>query len=132
MAGGELIGRSVMLVEDEPFTRAVVARIVGTLGAEQVLQAGDGAEALAAIESVQPNLVLCDVEMEPVDGLSFLRALRAGGAPWRKTVPVLFMTNRIDQATVEAAYPLGVEVFVVKPVTADALRDALRRLPFAA
>ncbi|CAK0753677.1 Two-component system chemotaxis response regulator CheY [uncultured Gammaproteobacteria bacterium] len=128
MANEELRGRSVLLVEDEPFTRAVVARTIGLLGAHTASQAGDGAEALAMIERERPDLVMCDVEMEPLDGLGFLRALREGEEPWRKTLPVLFMTNRIDQATVDAAYPLGVEVFLLKPVTAEALRNVLLRL----
>lgn len=119
---------SVLVVEDEKFTRMVLAKLVGTLGVKAVHQAEDGGTALQAVRTHRPDLVLCDVEMKPLDGLDFLRALRAEGEAALRSLPVLFMTNRADEERVTQARELGADTFLVKPVTPDALRDALARL----
>lgn len=116
---------SVLLVEDEAFTRMVLAKMLGTLGFKAVHQAGDGEAGLAAVRAHSPDLVVCDVEMRPLDGLGFLRALRASDDPRHHALPVVFMTNRADQERMAEAAALGADTFIVKPATPDALRRAL-------
>ncbi|WP_448188679.1 response regulator [Azospirillum sp. sgz301742] len=116
---------SVLVIEDEAFTRMVLAKMLSTLGFKAVHQAQDGESGLAAVRAHAPDAVLCDVEMAPVDGLGFLRALRASDDPRHKVLPVLFMTNRADPARVAEAGTLGVNTFLVKPATPEALREKL-------
>ncbi len=116
---------SVLVIEDETFTRMVLARMLSTLGFKAVHQAQDGESGLAAVRAHAPDAVLCDVEMAPMDGLGFLKALRAGDDPRHKALPVLFMTNRIDEARMAEARTLGADTFLVKPATPDALRETL-------
>lgn len=117
---------SVLIIEDEKFTRMVLARMLGTLGVKAVFQAEDGASGLDAVERHAPDFVLCDVEMAPVDGLGFLRELRQAPGSTRG-LPVVLMTNRADEDRMAEARSLGVESFVVKPVTPDTLRDLIAR-----
>lgn len=117
---------SVLVIEDETFTRMVLARMLGGLGFKAVHQAGDGEAGLAAVRAHAPDIVLCDVEMKPLDGLGFLRGLRTGAEPSR-SLPVVFMTNRTDEGRMAEARDLGADIFIVKPVTPDALRDTLGR-----
>ena len=118
-------GFSVLVIEDEAFTRMVLARMLSTLGFKAVHQAQDGESGLAAVRAHAPDAVLCDVEMAPMDGLAFLKALRADGNPRHAALPVLFMTNRIDESRRAEARALGAEIFLVKPATPDALRATL-------
>lgn len=112
---------SVLVIEDESFTRMVLARMLAAIGFKAVHQAGDGEAGLAAVRDHRPDVVLCDVEMAPLDGLGFLRALRAGGDP----LPVVFMTNRADEGRMAEARDLGADAFLVKPATPDTLRQTL-------
>lgn len=118
-------GRSVLVIEDESFTRLVVVKMLSTLGFAAVHQAADGESGLTAVDEHKPDAVLCDVEMEPMDGLAFLEALCAQA---RDHPPVAFMTNRIDPARVEQARALGADVFLTKPARPDTLADALGRM----
>lgn len=114
---------SVLVIEDEAFTRMVLARMLSSLGFKAVHQAADGEAGLSAVHAHTPDAVLCDVEMAPMDGLGFLRALRADGEPRLGGLPVLFMTNRIDEARMAEARALGVDTFLTKPATPDSLRQ---------
>ena len=116
---------SVLVIEDETFTRMVLAKMLSTLGFKAVHQAQDGESGLAAVRTHAPDAVVCDVEMAPMDGMGFLRALRASDDPRHKALPVLFMTNRADEARMAEARTLGVDTFLVKPATPDALRETL-------
>lgn len=126
---------SVLVVEDESFTRMVLTRMLAGLGVKAVHQAADGAAALAAVDAHEPDLILCDVEMQPMDGFGFVRALRANPDSRRRTLPVVFMSSRVDRDREAAARASGADAVLAKPATPASLRDVLgiRRpaVPFA-
>jgi len=119
-------GVSVLVVEDEAFTRMVLVRMLSGLGVSAVHQAGDGGAGLAAVAAQDPDLILCDVEMQPMDGFAFVRALRAGENRGHRTLPVVFMTNRADEDRLAEARACGADAVLAKPATPDALRRVLR------
>ncbi|WP_451973231.1 response regulator [Azospirillum endophyticum] len=116
---------SVLVVEDESFTRMVLAKMLGTLGVNAVHQATDGESGLAAVDAHFPDLVLCDVEMQPMDGFGFVRALRASSEPHRRALPVVFMSGRVDGDRESQARDSGADAVLAKPVTPASLRRAL-------
>lgn len=116
---------SVLVIEDEKFTRMVLAKMLGTLGFKAVHQAEDGSSGLAAVAAHDPDVVVCDVEMQPLDGLGFLKALRASDNARHRDLPVVFMTNRADQDRMAEAAAYGADTFIVKPATPDNLREKL-------
>ena len=116
---------SVLVIEDEAFTRMVLAKMLSTLGFKTVHQAQDGESGLAAVRTHTPDAVVCDVEMTPMDGLGFLKALRTSDDPRHRALPVVFMTNRIDEGRAAEARGLGADTFLVKPATPDALKQTL-------
>lgn len=116
---------SVLVIEDEKFTRMVLAKMLGTLGFKAVHQAEDGESGLAAVAAHNPDVIVCDVEMRPLDGLGFLKALRASDDARHRALPVVFMTNRADQDRIAEAAAHGADTFIVKPATPDALRENL-------
>ena len=123
---------TVLVIEDEPFTRTVIARVVANLGCAGVLEAGDALTGLATLRARPVDLVLCDVDMKPVNGLELLRHLRASDNEAERLVPLIFLTGRADPEDVVAANTLGRTAFLVKPVQPGLLRQAmLRHLPGA-
>lgn len=116
---------SVLVIEDETFTRMVLAKMLASLGFKAVHQAADGEAGLAAVRAHAPDIVVCDVEMQPMDGLGFLRALRGSDDSADRALPVVFMTNRADQARRDEAAALGADIFIVKPATPESLSSSL-------
>ena len=82
------------------------------LGYEVVAEAGDGQVALDLARSLRPDLVIMDIKMPEVDGISAAKALTA-----EQIAPVVLITAYSDQALVERARDAGVVGYVVKPVS---------------
>jgi DNA-binding response OmpR family regulator len=116
---------SVLVVDDEPMVREVVARYL-TLGGMRVHEAADGAAALSWLAAHRPDLVVLDIMLPGSDGLTVLRRLRAAG-----DVPVILLTARTDEADRVLGLELGADDYVTKPFSprelAARVRTVLRR-----
>ncbi len=112
----------VLIVDDQPVVRAGVARILGPEdGFEVVAECDDGDEVLDAVAHHRPDLVLMDVRMRRVDGVTATQQLRAAGdAP-----PVLVLTTFDDDA-LWGALDAGAAGFVLKDAVAEDLIAAAR------
>ena len=106
----------VLVVEDNDFIRELVVTMLRDIGFHDIAQAGDGHDALSQIETADPGLIICDISMQPMDGLEFVETLRRHPWPRAGEVPVIFLTSHTEAAIVKRAFKLGVEAYVVKPV----------------
>jgi CheY-like chemotaxis protein len=115
--------RPILLVEDNPMDADLTLRAFARRKlANPVLLARDGEEALAWLPrwdagETPPLLILLDLKLPRVDGLEVLRRLKAH-ARWRG-IPVVALTSSSDDADMRAAYALGVNSYIVKPVNFD-------------
>lgn len=112
-----------VIVDDQPVVRAGVARILGPEdGFEVVAECDDGDEVVAAVAAHRPDLVLMDVRMRRVDGVTATRLLRqeADGPP------VLVLTTFDDDDALWGALDAGAAGFVLKDASADDLIAAAR------
>lgn len=114
-------GYTALVVDDEKITRLMVARMTTDLGFQAVKQAADGQAALAVIRSTAVDVVVCDVYMEPMDGLDMVRALRAEPEPSVSAVPVILMTNLADDEALARGRSLGIAAFIEKPIDRTSL-----------
>jgi DNA-binding response OmpR family regulator len=116
---------TVLVVDDEPMVREVVSRYL-ELDGLRVHQAADGPSAVAWLAAHQPDLVVLDVMLPGIDGLTILRELRAGG-----DTPVILLTARVEEVDRILGLELGADDYVVKPFSARELaarvRSVLRR-----
>ena len=119
---------SALVIDDQAFVRKVVASVLKQLGFREVFEAEDGAAGLKENSRHRPNIIICDIEMEPVDGLVFLQTLRQSEDSKNRTVPVVFLTQHAESSIVEQARKLGANSFVVKPPSLATLRA---RIAFA-
>jgi CheY-like chemotaxis protein len=85
-------GRTILVVDDDPATRELHARVAQEAGA-RVVVAADGVEALAALETSIPDLVMLDLAMPRMDGFAVLEAMRA--RPSTRDVPVVVVTGQV-------------------------------------
>jgi signal transduction histidine kinase/NO-binding membrane sensor protein with MHYT domain/CheY-like chemotaxis protein len=118
----------VLLAEDHPVNRNVVELILAGAGVE-LTSVENGAEAVSAFEHETFDLVLMDMMMPVMDGLTATRAIRAFEHDQaRATTPVVMLTANALREHVDAALEAGADAHVSKPVTAQALIDTIVRL----
>jgi two-component system chemotaxis response regulator CheY len=106
----------VLLIEDNDFMRETVASMLRDIGFRDVTEAVDGHDALRQLELANPGLIICDISMQPMDGLQFVEALRQHEWPRAREIPIVFLTVHTEAPIVKRAVKLGVEAYVVKPV----------------
>lgn len=102
---------AILVVDDDPFCRNLLVALLDNNGYRTVA-VGNGKEALAALGPERPDLVLLDLTMPEMDGLTFLDAVRCMG-PW-KALPVIVVTATSDKGAVLRAKAAGVHDYVLK------------------
>jgi len=112
----------ILLVEDEAYTRQLVRQLLHQLGVRSIIEAADGKEGLLELLRTRPDLVLCDVHMKPIDGLEFLRQLRAVRILSIAATPVVMLTADGSKDIVLFARDHAVNGYLVKPVAPKALK----------
>ncbi|WP_326558848.1 response regulator [Micromonospora sp. NBC_01796] len=118
----------VLVVDDDFMVAKVQCGFVTRVpGFAVVGVAHTGAEALAEVDRLRPDLVLLDIYLPDVSGLEVLRRLREGDA----VVDVLAVTAARDVNTIRTALRSGVVHYLIKPFSFDALRDRLERYAVA-
>jgi PAS domain S-box-containing protein len=118
-------GATILVAEDDADLRGVLTAAL-MKGGHHVVQARDGAEALAAIEREHIDLLVLDLVMPNIDGfgvLTRLKELRDGDA-----IPVIVVTGADRSSTEMVALRLGANVYLSKPVEAAALTEQVTRL----
>lgn len=112
----------VLVVDDDFMVARVHRKFVERVpGFVVVGEARSGADALEAVREQRPDLVLLDIYLPDMTGLEVLRALRADADP----VDVLVVSAARDLETVQQAYRGGAVQYLIKPFTADAMRERL-------
>ncbi len=115
-----------LIVDDSRAMRMVVARIVTGLGFE-VCQAGNGAEALEVLQAEPlPDVALVDWNMPVMDGLSFVKAVRADSR--LRAMTLMMVTTESEQGQIVRALAAGAHEYLIKPFTEDALAAKLELL----
>lgn len=114
-----------LVVDDSVSVRRMMENFVRDLGF-QADSAADGIEALECVARRVPALVLADLEMPRMNGVELVRALRE--KPATRSVPVVMITSRSSEKHRQLALDAGVDVFLTKPYTEDALASHIARL----
>lgn len=117
--------KRILIVDDSPSVRQVQRHVLSGAGYE-VLEAVDGADALARLAGVTAHLVLTDVNMPNLDGIGLLRTLRA--SPATRLIPILMVTTESDEARKQEGKAAGATGWIVKPFTPDQLLAVVRRV----
>src|SRR5215831_7810098 len=114
--------KRILVIDDEIWLREMVHMALEQKGYE-VLEAENGATGIEAARSSLPDLILCDVNMDKVDGYSTLSSLRK--EPATASVPFILMTGLADHAGMRHGMELGADDYLPKPFTIDALYAAV-------
>ncbi len=115
----------VLVVDDESYMRKVVRAILVSIGVRNIYEAGDGPTGLELIRTIAPDVVVLDWEMPGVDGPAFVRVVRSPDTFPYPNVPIIMLTGHGERSPVIEAVKIGVNEFLLKPVSSKALQDRL-------
>jgi len=113
----------ILVADDSGTMRKIIIRTLNAVGFSDIEEAADGAEAFTKFQNGQFDLVLTDWNMPNKTGLDLLKAIREVGSK----VPVVMITTEGEKARVIDAMKAGVSDYLLKPFTADALKDKLEK-----
>ncbi|MEZ5983660.1 MAG: response regulator [Parvularculaceae bacterium] len=129
LGGGGLDGARILLVEDNLVNRQVVRALLRPLNVE-VIEAENGEEALTRLKENRFDMVLMDLHMPVMDGLTATRAIRGSCAEWA-AIPVVALTAASSAEDRAASLDAGMNDFLGKPVKGAVLAEVIRRFATA-
>jgi AmiR/NasT family two-component response regulator len=112
--------RRILVAEDEAIIRLDLAEMLAEAGYEVVAQVGNGEQAVEQARALQPDLVIMDVKMPVLDGISAAEQIGA-----ERICPVVMLTAFSQTELVERARDAGVMAYIVKPFTAKDVTPAI-------
>ena len=121
-----------LIVDDSSVMRKIVERSLRQAGLDPlvVFEAGSGTEGLEVLRGKQVDLILSDINMPSMDGLEFLRQVRAQNlAPG---VPIVMITTESSEEHVKQAIAAGAQGYIRKPFTAEQVKERVLPLIHAA
>ena len=116
----------VLVVDDMSTMRRIVKNVLKQIGYSNIEEAENGEEGLKKLKAGGFGLVVSDWNMPVMMGIDMLRAIRAD--PELKSVPVLMVTAEAQKENIIEAVQAGVSNYIVKPFTADAVKDKLTQI----
>ena len=111
----------VLVVDDQLTMREVAKLALQEMGVRQIIDAENGDDAFKKATTQPLDMIISDFNMPGMDGLGLLRAVR--GHPAVRKLPFILVTGRGDNALVVSAAQAGVNNYLVKPFTAEMLRE---------
>jgi two-component system, chemotaxis family, chemotaxis protein CheY len=115
----------VLVVDDNQYMRKMIRNLLVNCGVKDIYEAPDGISALDTIRTVGPDVVILDWEMPLLNGAELVRIVRSPGVFPMPDVPIIMLSGHGERWRVVEAVRLGINEYLVKPVSAKALYDRL-------
>lgn len=123
------MAKTILIVDDSTSLRTVV-RLALTRAGYDVLEAGDGLAALDALgKAPKVHLIVCDVNMPNMDGITFVTQIKQH--PRHRFIPVVMLTTEGEEDSKNRGRQAGAKAWIVKPFNPPQLLDAVSKLVLA-
>jgi two-component system, chemotaxis family, chemotaxis protein CheY len=113
-----------LVADDSSTIRKILIRSLSACGIDEIVETGDGAEALRLFGTGPFDLVLTEWNMPTKSGLELVQAIRGDGA----RVPIIMITAEAEKSRVIEAIKAGVTDYLIKPFTAETLREKIEKV----
>jgi DNA-binding response OmpR family regulator len=117
-------GEHILIVEDDPAVQTLLSKALTAKG-YRITQAHDGVSGLTALEQESPDLIIADIMMPRLDGMTFVKAIKRNANT--RTVPVIFLTAKNDPRSVVEGINVGAKYYVTKPFALDELLSKIEK-----
>ena len=116
---------TILVIDDSPFMLRLLAEMLASFGVGKVLTAATAEEAFQRMQHRPPDVIFCDWQMYPVDGLAVLRRLRQQDQSHLAHVPFVMVTGHNANEDVTLALGEGADSYIVKPFSSETLMNHL-------
>ena len=120
------LSMKVLVVDDFATMRRIIKNVLRQIGFTQILEADDGSTALGVLKENKVDLIISDWNMPQMNGLDLLKAVRKEEPT--KVIPFVMVTAEAQKDNVLQAVQAGVSNYIVKPFTADAVKEKLNQI----
>lgn len=122
-AQADLSSDTVLTLDDDASMRGIIREVLKGCGCRNILSTGDGRAALEMLREHRVRLAICDMQMDPMDGLTFLRAAR--NHPVGRDMAIIMLTANKQPANTAALAPLRIGTWLFKPISAAKLMEGI-------
>lgn len=119
------MARTILIVDDSAGMRQIVSFTLKNAGYE-VIEGVDGADALTKLASQKVHLIICDVNMPVMDGISFVKKIKKSAD--YKFTPIIMLTTVSQERKKQEGQAAGAKAWVVKPFQPEQLLSAVSKL----
>ncbi|MHA1154384.1 MAG: response regulator [Alphaproteobacteria bacterium] len=119
----------VLVVDDQRTMRAIIRRLLSQIGVRDVDDAEDGEVALEMLHhptADKPDIVICDLHMEKMDGMDFCNHVRRDKNDVIRAIPIIILTGEQDTFVHDVTKQVGAATVLVKPVSAEDLKTQIQ------
>lgn len=117
-----------MIVDDSSTMRAILKMILSKLGAKQLRLCSDGTEAFESFRKNAADIVITDWVMENMSGIELVKRLRDPKKSPHASVPIIMVTSNAAREEVMEALEVGIDNYLTKPVTPEAVYDRISQV----
>jgi DNA-binding response OmpR family regulator len=115
---------TILVIEDDASVRTLLEKSLGAKG-YHVVSADDGLTGLTQLEDTKPDLMIVDIMMPRLDGMTFVKAVK--GNSKTRPIPIIFLTAKNDPRTMIEGINLGARFYVTKPFQMDELLTKVQK-----
>jgi two-component system chemotaxis response regulator CheY len=115
----------VLLADSNAYTRRLTRTMLTNLGIKSIYESVDGIAALEAIRTINPDVMILEWDLPVLDGPEVMRVVRSPGVFPKPSLPIIMLTDRGLRSRVTEAIRLGVNEFLVKPISPKSLQQRL-------
>lgn len=117
----------ILVVDDDPNLRVLLRQMLALRGFD-VVEAEDGLDALAKVEEAKPSVIVLDVMMPDIDGITVCKQLRS--QPQTANLPIIMLSGKVHPEAVEEGLQAGADKYLRKPIPlADLIANIREVLP---
>ena len=107
------MSRTILVVDDDPLIRKLVATTLEDVSGFELVQAGDGLEAVERARAEQPEIVFLDIDMPYMDGIAACAKIRS--SPGTENATIVMLTATLSEGAEQRAAEAGADLFLTKP-----------------
>ena len=117
-----------LIIDDNKLMRSLVKGILIAMGVRGISEASDGADAFKELRHFSADIIICDWNMEPLDGIDFTRLVRSASDSPNHFIPIILLTGFTEMNRVIEARDAGISEFLAKPISAKKLYSRVQSI----